>query len=114
MTADRVRVGYRTGRVQVQDLVCVLETKSVTGKSLEMASVRELVGWSGLLGNNSAQTLEVDSPFSSSNHKYLLLLSDFLKDEQKTNDSESSDGRLDRPDRGYVQKSTASWQLCSA
>ena len=67
-TADRVRVGHRTGRVQIRYLVCVLETKSVTGSTLEVraASVREFFVWSGLSGNNSVQTLEVDRPRSSS------------------------------------------------
>ena len=55
MTADRVRVGHRSRRVQVRDLVCVLETKSVTGRTLQIraASVREFFDWSDLLGNDS-------------------------------------------------------------
>ena len=77
VTADRVRVAHRTGRVQVRDLLCVVETKSVTGRTPEIraTSVREFFVWSCLSRNNSATTLEVDrptesiNPFSSKNHR---------------------------------------------
>ena len=118
-TADRVRVGHRTGRVQVRDLVCVLEIKYVTGSTLEVraASVREFFVWSGLSGNNSVQALEVDGPTefinpffpkeppgvgetrrcwqNSSSFR-------FLKDEAKANDSESSISREEQNNRGQA------------
>ena len=121
MTADRVRV---------RDLVCALETWSVTRETPEVhaASVHEFFDWSGLLRNSNVKALEVDKPaefknplFSKNHGKYLVLLSDILAAEEKATDSESPSsqkrktgvakplettapsGRLDRPDRGYVQ-----------
>ena len=77
VTADRVRVGHRTRCVQVRDLVCVWETKSVTGRTrkIRAASAREFFDWSGLLRNNSAKTFKEDRPtefinrFFSKNHQ---------------------------------------------
>ena len=64
VTADRVRVGHRNGRVQVRESVCVFETKSVTGRTPEVraTSVRQFFVWSGSSRNNSVKTLEVDRP----------------------------------------------------
>ena len=102
--ADRVRVGHRTGRVQVRDLVRVLETKSVTGRTPEIRAVREFFDWSVLFRNNSVKTLEEDRPaefistFSQREiglerqgnvGKYLLLLSDYLTAQGKAHDSMS-------------------------
>ena len=55
--AVRVRVGHRTERVPVRDLVRVLETKSVTGRTPEIRAVREFFDWSCLLRNNSVKNL---------------------------------------------------------
>ena len=101
--AVRVRVGHRTERVQVRDLVRVLETKSETGRTPEIRAVREFFDWSGLLRNNSVKTLEEDRPAEfispcSQREKGLerqgnvgtyLLLSDFLTAQGKANDSMS-------------------------
>ena len=104
---DRVRVGHRNGRLQARELVCVFETKSETGRTLEVrgTSVREFFVWSGSSRNNSVKTLEVDRPTECINPfsqrttgvgeardcfgKCLLLLSDFLKAKGKANVSES-------------------------
>ena len=104
--ADRVRVGHRTERVQLRDLVCVLETKSVTGKTLEVhaASVHKFFDWSGFLRSSTVKTLEEDRSRGVHEPAILkeppglerqdtvgknFLLADFLTDEEKANDAES-------------------------
>ena len=79
----------------------------MTGGTLEVRapSVREFFVWSGLSGNNSVQALEVDGPTEFINPFFSQRTSGvgetrtrwqnysslrFLKDEEKTNDSESS------------------------
>ena len=124
-TRSRTRFGVRLG-----DEVC-------NALEVHAASVHEFFDWSGLVRNSnvkafgSGQARGVHEPAILKEPpglerrgdvgKYLLLLSDLIKDEEKTTDWESpisqkritnvakplettvSNGRLDRPDRGHVQ-----------
>ena len=76
----KVTADHGTGRIQERDLVCVLGTKSETGRTLETRARLER-----LVGNNSVQTsaLFLREPPGLEGQgdvgKYFLL-SDFLKD----------------------------------
>ena len=102
MTADRVRVDHRSGRVQVRDLVCVVrnwrDSKDSSGifprilrlERLAKKQKREDLGSGQAHGVHHLLFLKGPLGLQRQENvgKYLLLLSDFLKDDEKANDLE--------------------------